>query len=118
MEEEEESRDTNDDTDLPHYGAGPPLPNSITMKELYDEQQTDSDCQYWRIQVERRNSTNVIVRKGGYPLLHRYDKPGERLQLCIPDSLRTRLLRLGHYPPGAGHPGGRKLCYTLRQQYY
>jgi hypothetical protein len=45
MEEEEESRDTDDDTNLPFHGADPPLPNSVTMKELYDEQQTDSDCQ-------------------------------------------------------------------------
>jgi Integrase zinc binding domain len=118
MEEEEESRDTIDDTDLPLHGAEPPLPNSITMKELYDEQQTGLDCQQWRTQVERSYSTSVIVRKGGYPLLHRYAKLDDRLQLCVPDSLRTRVLRLGHYPPGAGHPGGRKLYYTLRQQYY
>jgi hypothetical protein len=109
MEEEEESRDPIDDTDPPLHGADPPLPNSITMKELYDEQQNDSECQQWRTQVERINSTYVIIRKGGYPLLHRYAKLDDRLQLGIPDSLRTRVLRLGHYPSGAGHPGGRKL---------
>jgi Integrase zinc binding domain len=39
-------------------------------------------------------------------------------QLCIPESLRSRILRLGHYPTIAGHPGGGKLYYILRQSYY
>ena len=39
-------------------------------------------------------------------------------QIVVPTTLRDRVLYLSHYPATSGHPGGRRLLYTLRQRYY
>ena len=41
-----------------------------------------------------------------------------RLKIVIPLALRARILHLEHYPKTASHPGGRKLYYYLRRDFY
>lgn len=39
-------------------------------------------------------------------------------QVVIPQSLQSRVLHMAHHAKAAGHPGGRKLYYTLRRSMY
>jgi Integrase zinc binding domain len=42
----------------------------------------------------------------------------EHKRVYIPEALRERVMYPAHYPATAGHPGGRKMLYTLSQQFY
>lgn len=39
-------------------------------------------------------------------------------QIVVPHALKQRILFLNHYPITAGHPGGRKLYYRIRKDFY
>lgn len=43
---------------------------------------------------------------------------GETTRIVVPVTLRQRVLHMGHHPKWAGHPGGRKMYYTLRRDWY
>ena len=42
----------------------------------------------------------------------------EHPQIVVPHELKPRVLHLAHYPATSGHPGGRKMYYTVRRDYY
>jgi hypothetical protein len=62
-----------------------------------------------KFNFEKRSKCKVLCRRTGVD---------DRSQICISESLRSRILSLGHYPTIAGHPGGRKLYFTVQQSYY
>ena len=57
----------------------------------------------------------VIDEKG---LLKRISPLNGSHQMVVPKFLQNRILKNGYYPAVCGHPGGRRLTYTLRRYYY
>jgi len=94
------------------------LPKPITMQELADAQKSDEECKRWRELVGNQGSPFILENREGVDVLCRMSKLDSRIQLCIPSSLRSRVLKMEHYIPMAGHPGSRKMYTTLRRNYY
>jgi Integrase zinc binding domain len=42
----------------------------------------------------------------------------EKVRISVPESLRTGVMHLSHYPAIAGHSGAKKMFKTLTQQFY
>ena len=120
--QEEASPYIEDDTwDHPCYHAlaietDEPIYESITIDELVREQSKDEFCLAKREELTanwyspfKEDDSGLLIRVSNLDGAH---------QIVIPLTLRNRLLHLAHYPKQAGHPGGRKMFYTLRKYYY
>jgi transposase InsO family protein len=92
----------------------PPVP----LKEVYEEQQKDHECQLWLADSEKPKSPFFTMNHLGMKLLYHRSTLDASSQLCIPRTLRGRILQQAHHPPTAGHPGGKKMYQTLRLSYY
>jgi transposase InsO family protein len=90
----------------------------ITLSELEREQKMDAECIEWETLSRLKQSSFFIEVKNGLSILCRRASKDGRTQLCIPKSLRSRLLNLNHYPATAGHPGGKKMYQTMRKTFY
>jgi hypothetical protein len=73
-----------------------------------NEQQSDDYCQSM-LQLMMERETEYSVDDRG--LIVRLDPKTGRTQICIPKSLRERIMTLGHYPQIAGHPGGTRMYH-------
>ena len=87
----------------------------ISLAEFLHERATDPFCQAVAQQVGTWKSKLDYDR---YGLLVRKSPLEGALQRVVPKSLLDRLLYLSHYPRLAGHPGGTRMYYTLRRDYY
>jgi hypothetical protein len=76
----------------------------ISIEELLTEQSRDQFCQDIVAKDNVLDSNGCVCRK---------DPRSGRLQLCVPTSLRVKVMSLGHNPPLAGHPGAKRMYQTL-----
>jgi hypothetical protein len=91
------------------------VPERISIEEIVREQLSDEFCQWARSSMEQ-DENSLIKEDPDTGVLVRKDN--ETTRVIVPASLRQRLLRMAHYSPIAGHPGGRKIYATLRRDYY
>jgi Integrase zinc binding domain len=80
-----------------------------------NEQQSDDYCQSM-LQLMMERETEYSVDDRG--LIVRLDPKTGRTQICIPKSLRERIMTLGHYPQIAGHPGGTRMYQNIRRELF
>ena len=66
---------------------------------------------------KREGSIRTEFFRNADGLLARKARLDGAIQVLVPQLLRDRVLNIAHYPASAGHPGGRRLFYTLRQAY-
>ena len=88
----------------------------ITVDELVREQSKDEFCISKRKDLTDNWYSPFKEDESG--LLIRVSNLDGAQQIVIPRTLRNRLLHISHYPKQAGHPGGRKMFYTMRKYYY
>ena len=95
---------------------------AITHKEFSHEQHSDPFCKEVTSRLERgeepaelRRSRFFVNREG---LVCRKAHLDGAEQIVVPTALRESLLYLSHYSATSGHPGGRRLFYTLQQRFY
>jgi hypothetical protein len=87
----------------------------IDCEQLMKEQQSDDYCQsILQMMVEIETEYSVDDRG----LIVRLDPKTGRTQIYIPESLRERIMTLGHYPQIAGHPGGTIMYQNLRRELF
>lgn len=86
----------------------------ITTEELISTQLSDRFCTDIRARLDRGERLPFLDDEQG--ILTRI--VDENTQVVIPQELQSRLLHISHFAKTAGHPGGRKLYYTLRRRYY
>jgi len=98
--------------------AQPQASSPVTLEELHKAQQEDADCREWLEFSKQKDSPFFTVMHNRLQILYRRAALDGQRQICVPTSLRPRVLYLTHYPPTAGHPGGRKMYQTLRRTYY
>ena len=86
---------------------------AIMLEELLRSQMTDTYCASIRSRLD-----------GGEDIPFSEDESGILIrtvtawpQIVVPMDIRARVLHLAHYPKTAGHPGWRKLYYTLRREF-
>jgi Integrase zinc binding domain/Integrase core domain/RNase H-like domain found in reverse transcriptase len=84
--------------------------SAITVIEMREAQETDDYCQSYRNKEGWEEDSNG--------LLMRVSPLDNVAQIIVPQSMRERLLTLGHYPKSAGHPGGDRLFRTIRREFY
>ena len=87
----------------------------IDCEELMKEQQLDVYCQSLLQRMEKIESEYSVDDRG---LMVRRDPKTDRTQIYIPESLRERIMTLGHYPQIAGHPGGTRMYQNLRREVF
>lgn len=88
----------------------------VTMEEIILEQAKDAFCCLKRTEMDRdKNSPFQLNEEGALVRIAPFDSA---TQIVVPRTLRKRVLHSSHYPTTAGHPGGRRMYYTLRRQYY
>ena len=87
----------------------------VTVEELIAEQAKDEYCRSVAESVGKRSSSFAYDRNG---VLVRKSRLDGTLQKVVPESLRARILYLSHYPRLAGHPGGTRMYYTMRRDFY
>ena len=86
----------------------------VTTEELLEAQLADEFCARLRSRLNGGEELPFAFDDSG--LLHRCVEP--HFQIVVPPQLRSRILHLAHYPQLAGHPGWRKLYYTVRRDFY
>lgn len=86
----------------------------ISTEELVRKQAQDGFCACILTRLDEGSNVSFIVNKEG--VLTRTVKIFD--QAGIPDTVRNIVLHIRHHYNLAGHPGGRKFYYTLRQTYY
>lgn len=86
----------------------------ISIDELVISQHTDPFCidvhyrlNGWDILPFTLDSSGVVTR-----IVDRYP------QMVIPETLKSRSMHITHHSELSGHPGGRKMYYILRRDYY
>lgn len=95
------------------------LPQIISTEEMYKAQQEEVTCQKLITEdVFKEGSKFSMNEAEGKLLLCRSSNNPEKLRIYVPESLRTRVMHLSHYPATAGHPGAKKMFNTLSQQFY
>lgn len=115
-------QDLNDERSDAMLAAEPippcPKPSPVSIDELVLAQYHDVKCQNLRQQLDegqtRRAKAHYKLDEDG--LLVRTSNG--RDQILVPPPLRDRILSSFHGPVHAGHPGYRKLYYTISRQYY
>ena len=90
------------------------LLNPVTREEIVREQAEDPYCKDIRSTINQGHilpfeddDTGVLIRT-----------VTRNPQVVIPQKLKARLLHFTHHALLSGAPGGRKLYYTLRRDYY
>ena len=86
----------------------------ISIEELLKAQLTDA----FSVDVRRRLNkaeVNAFDLDDNGILVRTSDKGN---QIVAPQSLKDRILHINHYPKLAGHPGGRKMYYKIRKDFY
>ena len=88
----------------------------ISIDEIVREQARDAYCCTKRTEMDhewnspfKEDETGLLVRISNLDGAH---------QIVIPKSMQKRILYANHYPKTAGHPGGRRMFYTMRRYYY
>ncbi|CDF38306.1 unnamed protein product [Chondrus crispus] len=89
--------------------------SSISVANFLREQADDAFCRAAADTVGEPNSKFDVDR---YGFLVRKSPLDGTLQRVVPNRLRPRVLYLAHHPRLAGHPGGTRMYYTLRREYY
>ena len=87
----------------------------ISIEEFLQEQAGDPFCQSAAETVGEPASDYDVDR---YGFLVRKSPLDGTLQRVVPKRLRAKVLYLAHHPRLAGHPGGTRMYYTLRREYY
>ena len=86
----------------------------ITPEELIREQHFDPFCSQMRSRLNGGELLPFAANDNGYFVR----KVESTAQIVVPRSLRARVLHLSHQAEMAGHPGGRKLYYSLWRDFY
>ena len=93
--------------------SSPLLLRPITTEELVYAQHGDAFCNALRSRLNGGEELPFSLDENGILIRH----VEGNTQLVIPYVLRARVLHLSYYSKLAGHPGGRKLYYSLRQHF-
>ena len=86
----------------------------ITREELLQAQLRDEFCASIRRKLNEGGEMSFEINDDG--ILVRSGDKGE--QIVVPHSLKQRILYINHHTLLAGHPGGRKLYYKIRKDFY
>ena len=87
----------------------------IDCEQLMNDQLPDDYCQsLLQLMMERETEYSVDDRG----LIVRLDPKTGRTLICIPKSLRERIMTLGHYPLIAGHPDGTRMYQNIRRELF
>ncbi|CDF38169.1 unnamed protein product [Chondrus crispus] len=89
--------------------------SSVTVEEFLREQAEDPFCTAAAETVGNPDSRYDVER---YGFVVRKSPLDGTLQRVVPKRLRAKILYLAHHPRLAGHPGGTRMYYTLRREYY
>ncbi|CDF40922.1 unnamed protein product [Chondrus crispus] len=89
--------------------------SSVTVEEFLREQAEDPFCRAAAETVGNPDSRYDVDR---YGFVVRKSPLDGTLQRVVPKRLRAKILYLAHHPRLAGHPGGTRMYYTLRREYY
>ncbi|CDF39905.1 unnamed protein product [Chondrus crispus] len=87
----------------------------VTVEEFLREQAEDPFCRAAAETVGNPDSRYDVDR---YGFVVRKSPLDGTLQRVVPKRLRAKILYLAHHPRLAGHPGGTRMYYTLRREYY
>ena len=98
------------ETDMPHSD----LLAAVTLKELVLAQASDAFCKVIRARLNGGQDLPFAVDDRGF--LSRYVEA--LTQIPISQILKPRVLYISHHAKLATHPGGRKMCATLRRFLY
>ena len=86
----------------------------ISIEELLTAQLTDSFCVDVRRRLNKGEVSAFDLDDNG--IIVRTSDKGN--QIVAPQSLKELILHIHHYPKLAGHPGGRKMYYKIRKDFY
>ena len=89
---------------------------TIKTEDVIQEQTKDAFCCLKRTEIDDDQRSSFKINKEGF-LIRNSSLDGAD-QIVVPRSLRNRVIHTSHYPKSAGHPGRRKMYYTLRRHYY
>ena len=88
--------------------------NVITPEELLRAQANDSFCLSIRSRLNGGEDLPFVDDYRGY-----LTRVVERhLQVVIREILRARILHMEHHVKTSAHPGGRRMYYSIRREYY
>jgi len=94
--------------------TGTDTPEPVELDNVVEAQQTDDYCVEMSTRVEC--GTAKAFFRNEHHALYRRTPYGN--QLCIPKSLRERVLTLEHHATVAAHLGMNRMYYTMRKAYY
>ena len=86
----------------------------MTREEIARHQMTDEFCTTIRQYLNQGEKIPFLVDDTGVLVRTVEADP----QVVVPHAPKARVLNMGHHTTLAGHPGGRKMYYTLRKDYY
>lgn len=86
----------------------------VTAEEILKGQLDDELCQEARRRINAGVPTQFANDSSGILMRMVEMNP----QIVVPFTLRARILETSHYAKLAGHPGERKLYYSLRRHFY
>ena len=96
------------------YSPDENLLTPINREELLRHQLADDFCTHIRTRINRGDDIPFETDDSGVLIRTVHAHP----QVVVPHDLKSRVLHMGHHSKLAGHPGGRKMYYTLSRDYY
>ena len=89
--------------------------SSVTVEEFLRKQ---AEVPFCRVAAETVGNPYSRFDVDQYGFLVRKYSFGGTLQPVVLQRLRAKILYLAHHPRLAGHPGGTRMYYTLRREFY
>jgi hypothetical protein len=90
------------------------LPREITLNELREEQERDTEIR----ELLATGGPGRVIDVNYYGIIVRKAPLDGCEQILVPRSLRPRVLHLEHHPKSIGHPGVTEMFETMRQLYF
>jgi RNase H-like domain found in reverse transcriptase/Reverse transcriptase (RNA-dependent DNA polymerase)/Integrase zinc binding domain/Integrase core domain/Chromo (CHRromatin Organisation MOdifier) domain len=95
--------------------ADEPNLEPISVEEFAAAQREDEFCRAV-LDTETGSLSAACFNDSG--LISRRDPRTDRSQICVPESLRGRVMSLTHHPKIASHPGGTRMYQNLRRDFF
>jgi len=116
---EEDSEDDPSTPTKPDRGPRVSIPEEgfdpISLDDLFEAQVEDEWCRALWKTIDQKVNPGLVEEDG---LLRKEYNDGFPPKYLAPESLRERILTLGHYPRLAGHPGSRRLAKTVGRTWF
>ena len=92
------------------------VPFRLTKDELLEAQSNDDFCQTILTRQSRNLDTNSFEGNDGL-LRRQHPTDPEIVQIVLRETLRARVLDLGHHTKLDSHPGQTRMCRHIRETY-